>query len=141
MSPELGDIYRGNKATDFQPETRNPQSDVGGNLQPIGNTNLQPGGTQSEGSQQFPSVQQLKVLGVENPGSATERTQTATASQAPPVGLLLALGVLVVVAAVVAWLARPKTVTSNNEPTTEPEKDPPKKASKKKTSRKKRKNK
>lgn len=141
MSPESGDIYRGNKASDFQPETRNPQSDVGGGLQPV-QGNLQPVGSQTEGSQQFPSVQRLQVLGVENSSSVAQNPSVTNTNQAIPIGLLLALGVLIFIAASLAWLARPAGSSSSKvEPyETEPtEKIEKKTTKKKKKSRKQRK--
>lgn len=134
------DIYKGNKATDFQPETQNPQNNVGGGLQP-GSQNLQPVTNQTPGTQQFPSVARLKVLGVENPTTAATSKPVQTSDTSLPLAFTIGIFLVFVIAVVLLLLARP----ANNKKTAPiikdetPESKPVQKTVKKKKSRKKRK--
>ncbi len=59
---DTNQVYNGNKSTDFQPATQDPQTTVGTNLQPV-STDVQPIGNDNTVPQQsLPQVSELKVV-------------------------------------------------------------------------------
>lgn len=110
----------GSRATDFQPTTRNPQNNVGGGLQPVGN-NLQPIGTTNGSNvfnqpgvnpQAFPKTNSLQVIDTTSPGLSPVIPETANTSPWIP------LFVFIIVSLIAGWVWRkiPRTPKSTLEP-------------------------
>lgn len=103
------DVYSGNKASDYQPPTQNPQSTTT-NIQP-GTSNVQPTDVQSDIAQQrLPAVDNLKVIVIQD-GTSTTRAdltpvQKATQTWVGPFWGCVLLGTVILMIWVVRILAK-----------------------------------
>ena len=92
------DVYTGNKASDYQPPTDNPQS-ASTNLQPVSSSSTNPTQSQDDVTQQrLPSVDNLKVIILQDGSGATNvhltPVQAATQTWAGPFWGCVILGIV-----------------------------------------------
>ena len=147
----------GSKATDFQPQTGNPQSNVGGGLQPV-EGGMQPSTTNNGTNvfeqpginpQAFPQTGSLQVIDTTSPGLSSGSTAVESSGLNAPALILIFLGFCIV-----SWVfyklrftsaetthAKPsqEATTSNSASATKTPKPKKKKPHKKKKNSKKRK--
>lgn len=113
-----------NNATDFQPETRNPQNNVSGNLQPNG-ANLQPVSGTDQSSDlnpnQLPKTDSLKVqnnsssTGTALPKAISKNNAHSTSTGLFLVSLVLLIGAIIIIAKTQKPAAKSETAETKSK--------------------------
>lgn len=108
-SAQTNNLFSGNKSSDYQPPTGNPQSNVATGIQ-TNNTSLQPTNTQSSVTQQnLPTISGLQVVTIHQKGAiSTASEPNKQASKFWLYFVLDCIGFAILLAALSYWSRRRK---------------------------------